>query len=88
MDVGLAEGVNRGFPGLGCALRGQGPFQPGRAVRLKRDQEGLMAGKNRIAELKPPWVRCHREGRRQRRTVVLEACTEMPHGIGLGVEVL
>jgi len=88
VDVGLAEGVNRGFPGLGCALRGQGPFQPGRAVRLKRDQEGLMAGKTRIAELKPPWVRCHREGRRQSRTVVLEACTEMPHGIGLGVEVL
>ena len=77
-----------GFPGLGRALRGQLNFQNGRALRLNRDQDGLMAGKNLIAQIKHHFVLCHREGRRQSSTVVLEAFTEIPHGIGLVLEVL
>src|SRR5207249_11670742 len=88
VEVVLAEVVKMGFPGLGRALRGQLHFQNGCALRLNRDQEGLMAGKNLIAQIKRPCVLCHREGRRQSRTVVLETCTEIPHGIGLVLEVL
>ena len=88
VEVVLAEVVKMGFPGLGRALRGQWHVQHGRALRLNRDQEGLMAGKNLIAQLKHHFVLCHREGRRQSSTVVLEAFTEIPHGIGLVVDVL
>lgn len=88
VEVVLAEVVKMGFPGLGRALRGQWHVQHGRALRLNRDQEGLMAGKNLIAQLKHHCVLCHREGRRQSSTVVLEAFTEIPHGIGLVVDVL
>jgi hypothetical protein len=80
--------VKMGFPGLGRAIRGELHFQHGRALRLNRDQDGLMAGKNLIAQIQHHFVRCHRERRRQRRTVVLEAFTEIPHGIGLVLEVL
>jgi|SRR5216683_370967 len=86
VEVVLAEGVKMGFPGLGRALRGEWNFQNGRAVRLNRDQAGLMAGKNLIAQIKRHCVRCHREGRRQRSTVVLAAFAEIPHGIGLVLE--
>jgi hypothetical protein len=77
-----------GFPGLGRALRGQLYFQDGRTVRLNRDQDRLMAGKNLIAQIKHHCVLCHREGRRQSSTVGLEAFTEITHGIGLVLEVL
>ena len=82
------EVVKMGFPGLGRAIRGQLDFQDGRTLRLNRDQDGLMAGKNLIAQIKHHVVLCHREGRRQRTTVVLEAFTEIPHGVGLVLEVL
>jgi len=77
-----------GFPGLGRALRGQLYFQDGRTVRLNRDQDRLMAGKNLIAQIKHHCVLCHREGRRQSTTIVLETFTEIPHGVGLVLEVL
>jgi len=88
VEAMIAQVVNMGFPGLGRALRGQLHFQNGRALRLNRDQDGLMAGKKLIAQIKHYFVLCHREGRRQSSTVVLEAFTEMPHGIGLVLEVL
>jgi len=88
VEVMLTSVVTMGFPGLGRALRGQWYFQNGRALRLNRDQDGLMAGKNLIAQIQHHFVRCHREGRRQRSPVVLEACTEIPHGIGLVLAVL
>ena len=83
-----AQVIKMGFPGLGRAIGGQLNFQDGRAVRLNRDQDGLMAGKNLIAQIKHHCVFCHRESRRQNSTVVLEAFTEIPHGIGLVLEVL
>jgi len=49
VEVVLAKGVKMGFPGLGRALRGELNFQNGRALRINRDQDGLMAGKNLIA---------------------------------------
>ena len=88
VEAMIAQVVKMGFPGRGRAIGGQLNFQDGRALRLKRDQDGLMAGKNLIAQRKHHFVRCHREGRRQRSTVVLEAFTEIPHGIGLVLEVL
>jgi len=52
-------------------------------VCLHRDHEGLMAGTHRIAQIHHPGARCHREGRRQRTTGVVEACAESTHGVGL-----
>src|SRR6266850_5686203 len=49
-----AQVVKMGFPGLGRAIGGQLNFQDGRALRLNRDQDGLMAGKNLIAQIKTP----------------------------------
>ena len=88
LEVVVAEVVKMGLPGLGRALRGQLHVQDGRPLRLNRDEDGLMTGKNLIAQIKHPCVRCHREGRRQSTTVVLAACAEIPHGVGLVVEVL
>jgi len=45
VEVVLAKGVKNGLPGLGRALRGELNFQNGRALRINRDQDGLMAGK-------------------------------------------
>ena len=88
VEAMIAQGVKMGFPGLGRAIRGQLYFQNGRAVRLNRDQDGLMTGKNLIAQIKHHGALCHRKGRRERSPVVLEAFTEIPHGIGLVLEVL
>ena len=44
-----AQVIKMGFPGLGRAIGGQLNFQDGRTLRLNRDQDGLMAGKNLIA---------------------------------------
>jgi hypothetical protein len=82
-----AQVVKMGFPGLGRAIRGELHLQNGRALRLNRDQDGLMASKNLIAQIKHHRVLCHRKGRRQNSTVVLEAFTEIPYGIGLVLEV-
>ena len=65
VEAMLTEVFKMGFPGLGRAIRGQLNFQDGRTLRLNRDQDGLMAGKNLIAEIKHHFVLCHREGRRQ-----------------------
>jgi hypothetical protein len=83
-----AHVVTRGFPGLGRALRGSLHLQHGRAVRRNRDQEGLMAGQNLIPQIKHPGGLCQRQGRRQSPPGVLEACTELSYGIGLGLDVL
>jgi len=56
-----AQVVKMGFPSLGRAIGGQLHFQDGRALRLNRDQDGLMAGKNLIAQIKHHGVFCHRE---------------------------
>src|SRR2546427_3536020 len=74
------EGFKMGLPGLGRALRGQLYVQDGRTLRLNRAQEGLMAGKNLIAEIQPHFGRFQRGGRRQSRAVVVEACTAISHG--------
>jgi len=47
-----------GFPGFGRAIRGQLHFQDGRTLCLNRNQDGLMAGKNLIAEIKHHLVLC------------------------------
>ncbi len=83
VEVGLTEGCTMGWPGLGRALRGQLSFQDGRTLRLNRDQDRLMAGKNLVAEIQHHCVRGHREGRRQSRAGVVEACTEISHGVRL-----
>src|SRR6516162_1174119 len=88
VEAVIAEVFKMGFPGLGRALRGQLYFQDGRTVRLNRDQDRLMAGKNLIAKIKHHYVLCHREGRRQSTTIVMETFTEIPHGVGLVLEVL
>src|SRR5262245_34138787 len=88
VEAVLTEGFKMGLPGLGRALRGQLYFQDGRTLRLDRDQDGLMAGKNLIAEIKHHFVLCHREGRRQSSAVVVEACTEISHGVRLVLAVL
>jgi hypothetical protein len=80
--------VTMGFPGFGRAIRGQVHVQDGRPVCLNRHQEGLMAGKNLIAEIKHHVVLCSGEGRRQSTTRGVEACTERPHGVGLVLAVL
>ena len=81
--VVLTEVVNMGLPGLGRALRGQLDFQAGRPLRLQRDQEGLMAGKNLLAQIQHHCGLCHREGRRQGSPVMGEACTKISHGVRL-----
>jgi hypothetical protein len=48
-----------GFPGFGRAIRGQLNFQDGRTLCLNRNQDGLMAGKNLIAEIKHHVVLCY-----------------------------
>ena len=49
MEAMIAQVVKMGFPGLGRAMGGQLNVQDGRALRLNRDQDGLMAGTNLIA---------------------------------------
>ena len=51
--------VQMGFPGFGRAIRGQLNFQDGRTLCLNRNQDGLMAGKNFIAEIKHHLVLCY-----------------------------
>ena len=58
----LPEVFKMGLPGLGRAIRGQLDFEDGRTLRLNRDQDRLMAGKNLIAQLKHHFGLCHREG--------------------------
>lgn len=88
LEAVRAEVGTMGFPGLGRALRGQLNVQDGRTVCLNRDPDGLMAGKNLIAQIHHHCVLWQREGRRQRSTVVLAAFTAIPHGVGLVVAVL
>jgi len=88
VEAMIAQVVKMGFPGLGRAIGGQLNFQDGRALGLNRDQDGLMAGKNLIAQIKYYFVFCHGESRRQSSPVGVEAFTEIPHGIGLVLEVL
>jgi hypothetical protein len=57
-------------------------------VRLHRDHDGRRAGTHLIAQIKHHGVRCHRAGRRQGRTVMVEACTEIAHGVRLVLAVL
>lgn len=58
VEVVVAEVVTMGLPGLGRALRGPLHVQDGRTVRLHRDQAGLMAGKNLIAQIHHPVGLC------------------------------
>jgi hypothetical protein len=88
VEARLAPVVTMGVPGLGRALRGQVHLQHGRAVRRKRAQAGLMAGKHRIAQRKHHGALGHRQGRRSCSPVVLEACTEIPHGVRLVWDIL
>jgi len=62
VEAVLPEVFKMGFPGLGRAIRGQLDFEDGRTLRLNRDQDRLMAGKNLIAEIKHHFGLCHREG--------------------------
>ena len=62
VEAVLPEVFKMGFPGLGRAIRGQLDFEDGRTLRLNRDQDGLMAGKNLIAEIKHHCGLCHRKG--------------------------
>jgi len=62
VEAVMPEVVKRGVPGLGRALRGQWDVQDGRTLRLNRDQEGLMAGKNLIAQIQHHGGLCPREG--------------------------
>jgi len=88
LEAVMAKVFKMGFPSLGRALRGQLYFQDSCTVRLDCDQDRLMAGKNLIAQIKHYCALCHREGRRQSTPIVLETFTEIPHGVGLGLEVL
>ena len=76
------------FPGLGGAIRRQFAVEAGRALRVNGDQNGGVAGKNLIAEIKHDGRRCHGQGRRQRPTIPLAECAERAHGVGLVSQVL
>jgi hypothetical protein len=88
VEAVLTEVVKMGLPGLGRALRGQWYVQDGRTLGLNRDPDGLRAGKNLIAQITHHCVLGPREGRRQSSTGVVEACTEISHGVRLVLAVL
>ena len=75
-------------PGLGRAIRSQLDVEDGRALRVNGDQNGNVAGKNLIAEIKHNGLRYHGQGRRQSTTVTLEAFAERAHRVGLVSQVL
>ena len=88
VEAVMTEVVTMGLPDLGRALRSQLYVYDGRTLRLNRDQDGLMACKDLIAQIQHHCGRCHREGRRQGSTVIVAACTEISYGVRLVVTVL
>src|SRR5713101_7664381 len=70
-------------PGLGRTIRSQLNVEDGGTLRLDRDSNGRLEGKNFIAEIHDDLLRCHGYGRREGVTRTGEEVAEIAHGMRL-----